>query len=505
MKSLRQLLDASPQAWKCSGNLTVPIAGVQSDSRKIKKGDLFIAVNGLKQDGEKFIQEAVKRGAAAVVCQKSHPELSSDIPQITAADPRSMLPYLVAGSYDFPERKLKCIGITGTNGKTTTAFLIHYLLNCVSKSGLIGTVYHDNTKEKCVAGNTTPAPEILFELLSQMVKNGASYCVMEVSSHALDQNRTDGIHFSSAVFTNLTQDHLDYHHDFEQYFQAKRKLFFPDHQNRPFHAVINQDDPYGKRLLTELAAKTDIVSYGTVKESQFIASNIKLGLSGTQFDLTYRDKVSQAATPMILKHNVYNVLAALAALSKEGFNLNELILQLRHFPGVPGRLEKIDEGQDFFVFVDYAHTPDGLFNVLSSAQTSRKGRIISVFGCGGDRDKTKRPLMGEVAERYSDVVIVTTDNPRSENPDGIISEIKSGFKREKSKTIICCPDRAKAIEHAVHMAQSKDLVFIFGKGHEHVQIVGSRRIPFSDQEYARKTLRTRCSHSAKSQPLPAAN
>lgn len=505
MKSLRQLLAASPQAWKSSGDLSVSIAGVQSDSRKIKKGDLFVAISGSKQDGEKFIQEAVKRGAAGVVSQKSHLELSSSIPQITVADSRSVLPHLVASSYDFPERKLKCIGITGTNGKTTIAFLIHYLLHCVSKSGLIGTVHHDNAKEKCVADHTTPGPEILFELLSQMVKNGASYCVMEVSSHALDQNRTDGIHFSNRVFTNLTQDHLDYHHDFENYFQAKRKLFLPDHQNRPFHAVINQDDPYGKRLLMELAAKTDVVSYGALQGSDFRASNIKLDLSGTQFDLTYRDKVSQVATSMILKHNVYNVLAALAALSKEGFDLNELILQLQHFPGVPGRLERIDEGQDFFVFVDYAHTPDGLFNVLSSAQMARKGRIISVFGCGGDRDKTKRPLMGEVAERYSDVVIVTTDNPRSENPDGIISEVKAGFKDEKSKMIIYCPDRAKAIEHAVNMAQSKDLVFIFGKGHEKVQIMGNRRIPFSDQEYARKTLRTRCSHSAKSQPLPAAN
>ncbi len=503
MKTLKELLNGISYSWNGQGELLAKILGVQSDSRKIKAGELFVAVSGFSQDGRQFIGEALKKGAKAVVLERADSLLdSSSIPQIVVSDARSVLPLLVASSFDFPQKKIKCIGVTGTNGKTTTTFLIQYLLNCVSKSGLIGTVHYDDSQTKYSADNTTPGPEILFGLLVKMVQNGASYCVMEVSSHALDQNRAAGLDFSSAVFTNLTQDHLDYHHDFETYFSAKRKLFFG--ATNPRHSIINGDDKYGKRLLQELKIISDISSYGIETGVDFRAERIQMGLGGLKFDLVYGSNKVPIQANLTLKHNIYNILAALSTLFKEGFNLCQLTPHLSRFQGVSGRMERIDEGQNFFVFVDYAHTPDGLFNVLSSLQGLEKNRVISVFGCGGDRDRTKRPLMGEIANQFSDIVILTTDNPRTEKPEDIISEIKAGIKQTKANVIVC-QDREAAIIQAIDMAQPKDLVFIFGKGHENYQVIGQAKIPFSDQNIARNYLRKTCSRLEKSQPLPAGN
>ena len=486
MKSLKELLNGIPHSWDGSGDLSTRISGVQSDSRKIRPGDLFVAVTGFNQDGHEYIGEALKNGARAVVLERVNLQIDSALPQILVANTRSALPLLVASSYDYPQNKIKCIGVTGTNGKTTTTFLIQYLLNCVSKAGLIGSIYYDDARIKYAADNTTPIPEVLFDLLSKMVYSGASYCIMEVSSHALDQRRTAGLNFSSAVFTNLTQDHLDYHHDFETYFAAKRKLFAGE--NNPKHSLVNGDDEYGKRLYSELNGRSDIVLYGINGPADFKASNIKMDLSSLYFDLTYGKKVISINAPLTLKHNIYNILAALSTLSKEGFNLESLASYLTKFEGVSGRMERIDEGQDFYVFVDYAHTPDGLFNVLSSLEALQKNKVISVFGCGGDRDKGKRPLMGEIAGRFSDVVILTTDNSRSEKPEDIISQIRAGIKHSKAD-ILVCSDREAAISEAINIAQPKDLVFIFGKGHENYQVLGRQKIPFSDQDTARKYLR----------------
>ena len=501
MKTLRQLLDGIPCSWNGKGELATQITSVHSDSRRIRPGDLFVAISGLHLDGHQFITEAVQRGAKAIVSEHfDHAAADLGVPQFSVSSSRAILSQLVACTYDFPARKLKCIGITGTNGKTTTAFLIQYLLNVVSRAGLIGSIHYDDGKTKQAAENTTPAPEVLNETLSRMVANGLSYCVMEVSSHALDQDRTRGFEFSSAVFTNLTQDHLDYHRDYEAYYQAKRKLFFGSIP--PKHTIINRDTSFGVRLADEMGGRGAVVSYGLEKPCNYFAREIQLGWNGLDFVLARNDSRFEVRAPLMLRHNVYNVLAALSAVSEEGFPLKGLIPYLAHFPGVAGRMERIDEGQDFHVFVDYAHTPDGLFNVLSSLEGLSRNRVISVFGCGGDRDRVKRPMMGEIASRFSDMVILTSDNPRSEKAEDILGEIRKGISGSRKKTqLAVLPDRTEAIRYAVELAETGDALFIFGKGHENYQIIGNEKIPFSDQNVARHWLRVRCSHSMKSQKL----
>lgn len=489
MKTLRELLEGIPCSWNGKGELSAKIGQVQSDSRKVQPGDLFVAISGFHDDGYRFIGDAIQKGAKAIVAERLD-RLASDlgIPQFSVSDPRAVLSQLVACAYDFPARKLTCIGVTGTNGKTTTTFLIQHLLNAVSRSGLIGSIYYDDGKTKQPAGNTTPVPEVLNETLARMVQNGLSYCVMEVSSHALDQNRTRGIQFSSAVFTNLTQDHLDYHQDYETYYQAKRKLFFGDFF--PQHSITNLDDSYGTRLWKELSGREGVISYGERGSRDYLAERIQLSLNGTSFNLIQNGKNFPVTAPLVLRHNVYNTLAALSTVSEEGFSLNELISELSAFDGVPGRLERIDEGQDFQVFVDYAHTPDGLLSVLSSLEGLSKNRVISVFGCGGDRDRSKRPMMGKIASCFSDIVVLTSDNPRSEKPEVILEEIKRGINgNQKKAKLIVRPDRKEAIHQAIELAEPGDFVFIFGKGHEDYQIIGKEKIPFSDQNIVRQRLR----------------
>ena len=505
MKVLRQLLEGISCSWNGKGELTTPIAAVRSDSRKVKLGDLFVAIPGFNVDGYQFIADAIQRGAKAVVAERFDRIVGErGIPQFVVSDSRTALACLVASAYDFPARKLKLIGITGTNGKTTTSFLIQYLLNAKSHAGLIGSIWYDDGKTKMAADNTTPPAEVLQETLAKMVNHGMSYCVMEVSSHALDQSRTSDLLFSSAVFTNLTQDHLDYHHDFEAYYKAKRRLFLCEAP--PRHSIINCDDSYGARLWKEFQNQDTAVSYGVRAPYHYLARQIKIKWDGLVFELLCRNKSWQVRTPLTLGHNVYNALAALSAVSEEGFPIEDLLLSLSQFPGVPGRMERIDEGQDFYVFVDYAHTPDGLFNVLSSVSELPKNRVISVFGCGGDRDRGKRSIMGEIANRFSDLVILTSDNPRSEDPEDILSEIKKGINPSSGKAkLLVVPDREEAIRQAIETAESGDVVFIFGKGHETYQILGKQKVPFSDQSVVRHWLKIRCSTSAKSQKLAVEN
>lgn len=505
MKILRQLFQGILYRWNGKGRLDIPIHRVRSDSRDVRSGDLFVAISGIHLDGHQFIRDAIKQGARAIVSELFDPSVSElGIPQLVVSNSREILSSLVSASYDFPERKLNLIGITGTNGKTTTAFLIQYLLNRISRSGLIGTICYDDGKTKQPAKNTSPAPEVLWESFSRMVSNGLSYCVMEVSSHALVQNRTRGLQFSSAVFTNLTQDHLDYHPDLESYYQAKRKLFFGTSVSK--HLIINGDDSYGMKLAQELRGQKGLTLYGLQKDRDYSAQKVKPRLDGLDFELSFQNQSIEVRTPLLLRHNVYNLLAALTTLSEEGYSIGDLISHLQAFPGVCGRMERIDEGQDFYVFVDYAHTPDGLFNVLSSFKELAPNRIISVFGCGGDRDRTKRPIMGEIASRFSDAVILTSDNPRSERPEDILNEIKKGIHADKkSLGVQVIPDRNEAIRQAIQMARAGDLVIIFGKGHEDYQVFGERKIPFRDQEVARHWLKEKCSRLEKSQKLVMEN
>ena len=499
MKPLKEFLEGIPCSWNGLGKLTVPIRSVQSDSRNVKAGDLFVALSGLHWDGHQFIEEAIGRGAKAVVCERWNDRTGKkEISQFRVSNSRHVLGRLVSCAYDYPARRLKCIGITGTNGKTTTAFLIQYLINSVSRCGLVGSVYYDDGHGKLPSTHTTPAPETLQDALAKMVEQGLSHCVMEVSSHALDQDRTEGIEFSSAVFTNLTQDHLDYHRDFDDYFRAKQKLFVGS--SLPEHSIINQDDPYGLRLI-DIFKKTGhkFVSFGINSTSDYSAQNVQLSWKGIDFELLAKGQCFSVSVPLILRHNVYNVLAALSTVSEEGFSLPEMIAQLSEFPGVLGRMERIDEGQDFYVFVDYAHTPDGLLNVLSSLEGLTRSRVISVFGCGGDRDSGKRPLMGEIAARFSDVVVLTSDNSRSERTEDILEQIQNGIdKTPKKAEVVTLPDRKEAIGRVIELAEAGDVILIFGKGHENYQIVGKEKIPFQDQEVARYWLKKRCSPLAKS-------
>ena len=497
MKALRLLLEGIPCSWNGKGELATQIACVHSDSRKIKTGDLFVSTLGLKVDGHQFIFDAIQKGAKAIVSERFDSKVSElGIPQFVVSDSSSILSRLVASSYDFPAQKLTLIGITGTNGKTTTAFLAQHLLNSVSRAGLIGSIQYDDGKTKEAAEYTTPIPEVLNEVLARMVANGLSYCVMEVSSHALAQSRTQDFEFSSALFTNLTQDHLDFHQDFEEYYQAKRKLFFGE--TSPRHSIVNLDDPFGLRLAVEIGNRGDLVSYGLNGTRDYSASGIQMDWKGLSFDLTYKGNQFRVAAPLLLRHNVYNVLTALSTVLEEGFSFRELVPYLSQFPGVVGRMERIDEGQDFHVFIDYAHTPDGLLSVLSSLQGLPRNRVISVFGCGGDRDRRKRPIMGEIGSRFSDVLILTSDNPRGEKPEDILDQIRSGIPWDRKRAdVIVISNRSEAIRQAIEMAEPCDLVLIFGKGHEPYQILGKEKIPFSDQSVARHWLRERCLRSTK--------
>jgi UDP-N-acetylmuramoyl-L-alanyl-D-glutamate--2,6-diaminopimelate ligase len=506
MKPLSQFLEGIAYSWNGLGELNTLIRSVQSDSRKVKPGDLFVAISGLHSDGHQFIEEAVRRGAKAVICEHWDDSATKQgVAQFRVSNGRHVLGRLVSCAFNDPAQKLKCIGITGTNGKTTTAFLIQYLINSLNprlparqECGLVGSIYYDDGDGKSPSTHTTPTPEILNEALAKMVDRGLSHCVMEVSSHALDQDRTEGIRFSSAIFTNLTQDHLDYHRDFEDYFRAKQKLFTGS--SFPEHAIINQDDSYGACLI-EIFKKAGrpFTSFGIDRASDYSASKIHLSWQGIEFELSAKGRRFPVFVPLILRHNVYNVLAALSVVSEEGFPLPEMAANLADFPGVPGRMERLDEGQDFHVFVDYAHTPDGLLNVLSSLEGLVKGRVISVFGCGGDRDSGKRPLMGEIASRFSDLVVLTSDNSRSERPGDILAQIKAGIDKAPKKTqVMVLPDRKEAIGQAIEMAEPGDVILIFGKGHENYQMIGEERIPFQDQEVARYWLKKKCSPLMKS-------
>lgn len=482
-------------SWNGIGNLSDPVHAVQVDSRKVEKGDLFVAIPGFKTDGRQFIQDAIRRGAWGIVTECKDLKLSLEhIPQFDVQNSRKAFSALVANFYGRPAHQLQLIGVTGTNGKTTVSLLIHYLLNRFSSCGLIGTVYYDDGRTKREASHTTPSAEVLNQMFLAMVDNRLSYCSMEVSSHALDQDRTDGLGFAGVVFTNLTQDHFDYHKGFEDYYAAKRKLFI--RAEPPHFSVVNTDDPYGLRLAKEIR-HSSVLTYGFNQACDYRAEAENVGARKIAFDLVRKEETFHVEAPLPFRYNILNVLAALACLDQLGYPLQEAISFLKEFPGVPGRMEPVDEGQDFNVFVDYAHTPDAFQNVLSAARLTVKKSIVTVFGCGGDRDRAKRPMMGEIAARYSDVVILTSDNPRNENPENIIEEIRKGIPEGKTKAqLFIISDREEAIARALKIARKGDCVLILGKGHEDYQIVRDRKIPFRDQDVVRRMLKSANSAAA---------
>jgi len=468
--------------------MDVEIKGVKYDSRQVKEGDLFVAIKGFKTDGHHYIKNALAQGANAVVIEDKNC-CSSDYPWVLVENSRNALADLSAAFYDHPSRRFLLIGVTGTNGKTTTSNLIATIFEDRGhKVGLIGTI-HNRIGDKIIpVERTTPESSDLQELFSQMVAENVTCVVMEVSSHALDLARVRGCEFDIAVFTNLTQDHLDYHQSMEEYYQAKSKLFkdLNNDTNKiyPKAAVINCDDPWGQKLLGEI--NVEKISYGIDNKANLKAEALKITSTG----VSYRIDEEEIKLQLTGKFNVYNSLAALAAAQTQGVSREDAKQSLERITGIAGRFQLVEGTDDFAVIVDYAHTPDSLVNILTTAREFAKGRIITVFGCGGDRDRTKRPIMGKAAAEFSDFSIVTSDNPRTEDLQTIINDILPGIKEivgpDKYHVVI---DRRQAIKEALEMAKKDDIVIIAGKGHETYQEVNGKKYPFDDKAVAEEILK----------------
>jgi len=459
------------------------VTGVTSDSRNVTPGVVFVAVKGPNDDGHKYIPDAVSRGANVVVAQETV-TLGSDVCLIVTANSRHALAVMADIFYDHPSRKLKVVGVTGTNGKTTVTYLLRSIFEVAgSKVGLLGTINYEIGGRVLPAPNTTPGALDVQRFLAEMVSAGAEYAVMEVSSHALDQYRVDAVDFACGIFTNISPEHLDYHKTFDAYLTAKGKLF--RYLPREAIAVMNADDPNSATLAQR--SKAACVWYGIEKPAEYSAQLVSMGIDGATVRLLTPVGAVDVHSALIGVHNVYNILAAAAAALALGVGLNETAAGIGALAVVPGRLERVVEAKGFTAFVDYAHTDDGLRKVLAALKPLVDARLIVVFGCGGDRDRTKRPRMGAVAQELADVVIVTSDNPRSEEPGAIIQEILAGTK--PSEDLYTEPDRRKAIEAACRMAAPGDVVLVAGKGHETYQILKDTVIPFDDKTVIRELLK----------------
>ena len=494
------------ETLQTEGNLSGDVSSICYDSRRCRENALFVAVPGLKYDGHDYIPEAVAGGAKFIVHERDYTP-PTGVTAVKVPDCRRALGALGKNYFRNPSSDLCLIGVTGTNGKTTTTFLLESILEAAGfRAGVLGTVNYRFNGKVLPAPNTTPESFEMQKILRTMADEGITHVIAEVSSHALDLRRVDDCAFDMGIFTNLSQDHLDYHSTMETYFQAKKRFFsevLPGSPKRPRFMIVNGDDPWGQRLQKEAGNDLFSRTYGIENRSDMTADPITLSLKGIKTEL-HTDQTSFAVlSPLIGKFNLYNIMAA--AMAAVSLNIPEKIIRkgITKLRKVPGRLEKISKSNEPTVFVDYAHTDDALRRVLQNLSAFRERKIITVFGCGGDRDRGKRPLMGRAAVTLSDIAIVTSDNPRTENPLAIISEIEEGIRdlavkkflpeelkgniNEKGYTVI--PDRKKAIVEAVALADSSDIVLIAGKGHENYQIIGTTRIPFDDRKLARKALK----------------
>ena len=461
------------------------VKGITCNSKAVKKDFIFVAIKGNRQDGRCFIKEAIANGASCVVVQGklSAIKLPAKVNLISVKDSRKFLAEACAEFYGHPSQNLKVIGITGTNGKTTVAYLIEAIAKEAKYGcGVIGTISHHLKHEVIIAKNTTPGAQENQEYLSKMYGQGMKYCAMEVSSHALDQERVAGINFAHAIFTNLTQDHLDYHRNLENYFQAKAKLFRG--LSKSSVGIINQDDPNSRRL-KELT-NAEIITYGIKNKSYVSAGDIKFSIQGSRFTLVAPKIKIKIKTHLIGRHNIYNILAAIAWGISENIAFKHIKSAIEKFIRVPGRLERISCKRGYSIFVDYAHTPDALLNVITSLRPLVSGKIIVIFGCGGERDKLKRPKMGKIVTQLADYAIITSDNPRSEDPLQIIKDICKGIRTNNYRII---PDRLKAIKAGLWLAQEDDCLIIAGKGHENYQILRNKVLYFNDRKAVQKCLR----------------
>lgn len=489
MKTLDELL-AQVEVQTRRG-LSVPITAIEYDSRQVRPGALFVAMKGGATDGNRYIEQAIKAGAVAIATDTPAVFESLHLPSVQVAHGRRALAELCRAFYEYPDKKLGLSGVTGTNGKTTTAFLLEQILRLQKRRTiLVGTIEYRVGDRVMPSPHTTPESRDLLALFADGVSEGITEAVMEVSSHALDQGRVWQLAFDTAIFTNLTRDHLDYHGSMEAYFRAKQRLFDGSCTQVPTHSIINLDDPAGAQLSSAARqAGSKVLSYG-IDSGDFRAVDISLSATETRFTLQTRLGSVPIRSQLIGRINIYNLLAASAAAFSRNIPLTDIAIAAEKLTAPPGRLETIHAGQNFAVIVDYAHTDDALRNVTRLAREivrPGQGSVITVFGCGGDRDTTKRPLMGKAAGEGSDLVVVTSDNPRSENPNAIIEQILPGLKGTAARVIVE-PERARAILLALQQAKAGDLVLIAGKGHEKTQTIGNQVLPFDDAAVARQAL-----------------
>lgn len=492
-KILQELVALLPNA-QVQGKTNISIESLTHDSRQVIPGSLFVCLSGFQNDGHKHIMQAYTRGAVAIIVEKDVENIPQDLTVITVSATRDAIKVITPYFFDYPSRKLRMIGVTGTNGKTTTTYLVRSILQEAGfKVGVIGTIQNSIGERVVPTKNTTPDVIDLQSLLAEMATSNMDYVVMEVSSHALALERVAGCEFDIGIFTNMTRDHLDFHVTFENYLAAKAKLFqllgeAGNYKNGKA-AIINTDDRASDLILSSTACRK--ITYGINTDADLKAEHADIQATGTQFDIVGSFGQITLQLKITGLFNVYNVLSAVGAALAEGIDSQIIKTALEKFQSVPGRFELVNIGQSFSVIVDYAHTPDGLENILKTAQQIAKRRIIVVFGCGGDRDRTKRPIMGKLAAEYSNIVIATSDNPRSEDPEVILNEIETGIKDGLSEGKIYekITDRRQAIARALQMAESDDIVIIAGKGHENYQILHDRTISFDDKEVVREIIR----------------
>ncbi|MDR4463544.1 MAG: UDP-N-acetylmuramoyl-L-alanyl-D-glutamate--2,6-diaminopimelate ligase [Nitrospira sp.] len=491
LATMLQALEGRVTVLERQGDLDVSVTAITDDSRKASSQSLFVAVKGEQMDGHRFIPAALKGGVSALVVQEAVRGIS--LPFVRVEDSKRALGLLGSRFYGDPSNRIRMIGITGTNGKTTTTYVCKALLEGLGrKVGLIGTVAYQIGTRTITAAHTTPGALELQQLLAEMASSGCETAVMEVSSHALAQDRTSGCEYDVGVFSNLTQDHLDFHKTMENYFQAKLRLFtgLGEGHKKNKRAIINVDDPYGSRIVAR--SPVPVWTYALKSKADLRAEDVQLSIRGTTFTAATPVGTFPIESHLVGEHNVYNLLAAIGVALHEQATPDQIRQAVRNVLNVPGRFERVMAGQPFTVVVDYAHTEDALVRLLTAAEVLKSGRIITVFGCGGDRDKGKRPKMGAAAVRYSDVVILTSDNPRTEDPHAILDQVEVGViegLRERSHVQYRkIADRRQAIEEAVREAHGQDMVLIAGKGHEDYQIVGTEKLHFDDREVARDAI-----------------
>ncbi|MBI2518527.1 MAG: UDP-N-acetylmuramoyl-L-alanyl-D-glutamate--2,6-diaminopimelate ligase [Opitutae bacterium] len=477
------------------GDLERPISGLAMDSRRVMAGNLFFALPGRRADGHTFIDEAIQRGAVAIVAEKIPAATATRVTYIQVADARRALAKVAQRFFKFPDKSLDLVGVTGTNGKTTVTSLIkHLLATNTQRVGLIGTVNYDLGARIVPSYRTTPESLELFGMLAQIRDAGCRQAVMEVSSHGIDQQRVLGMQFGVAVFTNLTRDHLDYHKTLDAYFEVKTRLFNGGIGTAPRAAAINLDDEHGRRLAAEAPANLKLVTFGEAPDAMVRAENVKLGFKGTSLTLVWPAPSGVAGpegrveleSALIGRYNLSNLLAAFAACYALGRDPSVIASRLKSFTGVPGRMERIEEGQPYNVLVDYAHTDDALHNALGMLRAITPGRLFVVFGCGGNRDRSKRPLMTAAVQEFADFAWATADNPRGETIAQIFSDMKSGVKDESKITFV--EDRRRAISLALDAAREGDSLLIAGKGHETYQEFADTIIPFDDRQVVRELI-----------------